>query len=192
MRIDFSATTEATTVVNVTNHAYFNLAGESSGSILQHELTLPAEQFIPVDPNMIPTGAVASVEGTPMDFRVATLVGARIDLAEEQLQRAGGYDHTWVMGEAGSMKLAAVVREPVSGRTLTVETTEPGVQFYTGNFLNGSLPNREGGRYERRSGLCLETQHYPDSPNRPDFPSTELRGGETMRSTTMFRFGTGV
>ena len=189
LRIEFTATTDQDTMVNVTNHAYFNLAGESSGSILGQEMLIPAASFIPTDAKLIPTGELALVEGTPFDFRVSMVIGKRIEAEDVQLQRAGGYDHTWVLGgAAGEMKLAAQVRDRASGRMLTVETTEPGVQFYSGNFLDGALQSRAGGVYARRTGLCLETQHFPDSPNQKQFPTTVLKAGETMRSTTVFRF----
>ena len=190
LHIDYVGITDAPTVVNVTNHTYFNLAGESSGTILDHVMRIPAAQYTPVNATLIPTGELASVEGTPFDFQAATRIGARIEDANEQLQRAGGYDHNWVMGNEGTLKLVAEARDPASGRLLSVKTTEPGVQFYSGNFLDGTMPNRSGGVYARRAGFCLETQHYPDSPNQPKFPSVELRPGEELRSTTVLQFST--
>ena len=188
LEVDFRASTDAATIVNVTHHAYFNLAGESAGSILDHVLQLPAAHFTPVDANLIPTGEMAQVEGTPFDFRQPTRVGERIDQQDIQLERAHGYDHNLAMGRAGEMKLAARLSEPRSGRVMTVETTEPGIQFYTGNHLDGSASNRQGGVYGGRTGLCLETQHYPDSPHHPNFPSTVLRPGETFKSRSVFLF----
>ncbi len=190
LHIDYMGVTDAPTEVNVTNHAYFNLAGESRGTILDHRMRIPAAAYTPVDATLIPTGELAGVEGTPFDFRTATRIGARIEAPDEQLRRAGGYDHNWAMGDAGTLKAIAEVTEPGSGRVLTVKTTEPGVQFYTGNFLDGTMPNQAGGVYVRRSGFCLETQHYPDSPNQPNFPSIELLPGEELRSTTVLQFST--
>ena len=153
-------------------------------------MTIPAASYTPTNEKLIPTGELAPVEGTPFDFRLPTMIGARIEADDEQLKRAGGYDHNWVLGNSvGEMVVAAQLRDPLSGRVLVVETTEPGVQFYSGNFLTGTLKNREGGVYARRTGLCLETQHFPDSPNQSGFPSTVLKAGDTMRSTTVFRFG---
>ena len=189
LRIDYSATTDKDTVANVTNHSYFNLAGQGQGDILGDVLTIYASKFTPVDAGLIPTGELKSVAGTPFDFRQPTVIGARIDNDDEQLKRGKGYDHNWVVdGAPGTLRPAARVSDPGSGRVLEVLTTEPGVQFYTGNFLDGTSTGKSGKVYQRRYGFCLETQHFPDSPNHPDFPTTVVKAGAEYKSTTVFRF----
>ncbi|PSQ70415.1 MAG: galactose-1-epimerase [Bacteroidetes bacterium QH_9_67_14] len=189
--VEYEATTTEATPVNLTQHSYFNLAGQDDGDILDHRLQLDAEVFTPVDSTMIPTGERRRVAGTPFDFTEWTPVGARIEQNNQQLERAGGYDHNFVLrrenADPGELVRAARVWEPQSGRLLTVRTTEPGVQFYSGNHLDGTLDGAAGA-YDYRSGLALETQHFPNSPNEPGFPSTILRPGETYRSTTVFAF----
>ncbi|HWE41887.1 MAG TPA: aldose epimerase family protein [Gemmatimonadaceae bacterium] len=186
--VDYSATTDAPTVVNLTQHSYFNL-GHAGSDVLAHELTIDADAIVAVDATLIPTGALMPVQGTPFDFRVATPIGARIDADHPQLQLAGGYDHTYVLGaQTRTPRRAAFVRAPSSGRTLEVETTEPGVQLYTGNFLDGSIRGEGGVAYPHRGGFCLETQHFPDAPNQPAFPSIVLRPGDRYESRTIFRF----
>jgi aldose 1-epimerase len=190
LRIDYSVSTDKPTVVNLTNHSYFNLSADNK-PILNEELMLPADKYTPVDAGLIPTGVLAPVEGTPFDFRKATVIGARINDNNEQLKIAGGYDHNWVLrGQNGEVKTAARVYDPASGRVLTVTTTEPGVQFYSGNFLDGTKFGKAQEGHVKNSGLCLETQHFPDSPNHPAFPTTELKPGETRHSTTTFTFST--
>jgi aldose 1-epimerase len=186
LRIDYHATTDKSTILNLTNHSYFNLAG--SGTVLGHELFINADQYTPSDAELIPTGEIAAVKGTPLDFTQPTTIGARI----EQLKpNPGGYDHNYVLNHGGTnLTLAARAFEPKSGRVLEVSTTEPGVQLYTGNFLDGRLMGVGGVAYDRHSGFCLETQHFPDSINKPNFPSTVLRPGQTFQSTTVFKFTT--
>lgn len=194
--VDYEATTDEATPLNLSQHTYFNLRGTDGGSgaqpdVLDHVLTLHAAGFTPVDTTLIPTGEIAPVAGTPFDFRTPTAIGARIGQDHPQLRHGGGYDHNWVLDRGGRTGLvrAARLSEPTTGRTLEVQTTEPGLQFYSGNFLDGTLTGKGGRRYGHRTGLCLETQHFPDSPNQPRFPSTILRPGETFRSRTVFAFG---
>ncbi len=190
LRIAYTATTDKDTVINLTHHSYFNLLGEGNGTILNHQLTIHGNRFLPTDAGSIPTGELRAVKGTPFDFLTPTTIGARIEQAHEQLKFGRGYDHTWIInGRPGTLRHAATLYEPFIGRMLQVWTTEPGMQLYTGNFLDGTLTGKSGKLYERRSGLCLETQHYPDSPNQPSFPTTTLRRGATYRSTTVYKFG---
>jgi aldose 1-epimerase len=187
--IDYEATTDKATPINLTQLSYFNLAGEGNGDVLAHVLQLNADHFTPVDKNLIPTEEIQSVKGTPLDFTQPTAIGARINDPYEQLVIAHGYDHNFVVNRKDdSLQFAARVREPKSGRVLEAYTTQPGIQLYTGNFLDGTVVGKHGHAYKQREALCLETQHYPDSPNHPGFPSTILRPGKTFHSKTVFKF----
>jgi len=187
MEVRYGATTDKDTIINLTNHSYFNLAGR--GSILDHELLINAGAFTPVSEDLIPTGEIRNVEGTPMDFRSAQKIGARLIEPYDQLRFTGGYDHNFVLNDSETpLKLAARVFDPMSGRKLEVMTTQPGLQFYSGNFLDGSIEGKGGIAYEKYSAMCLETQHFPDSPNHPNFPSTLLRANETFEELAVFRF----
>jgi aldose 1-epimerase len=188
LKLEFTATADKKTVCNLTHHSYFNLAGQ--GDVLGHIVQINADTFTPVDSGLIPTGELRSVGGTPLDFRKPLAIGAGIDSEYEQIKLGAGYDHNWVLNHAaGTLGLAASVAEPGSGRTMEVWTTEPGTQFYTGNFLDGKLRGKGGWRYQRREGFCFEPQHFPDSPNKPQFPTTELKPGETYRNTIIYKFG---
>lgn len=189
LKIDYSATTDKDTVINLTHHSYFNLRGEGDGDILNHRVRINANRFLPTDAGSIPTGELRQVAGTPFDFLEETAIGARINQNDEQLKFGNGYDHTWVInGPAGRLRFAASAYWPGSGLLMEVWTTEPGMQFYTGNFLDGTLTGKSGKVYQRRFGFCFETQHFPDSPNHPSFPTTVLRKGATYRSTTIYKF----
>jgi aldose 1-epimerase len=189
LKIDYSAMTDKPTEVNLTHHSYFNLAGAGNGNVLAHEILIDADRFTPVDSGLIPTGELKNVQDTPMDFRTATAIGARINDPYDQLQKGGGYDHNWVLNKLANVYgFAARVHEKASGRVMEVWTTEPGLQFYSGNFLNGTHVGKGNIKYDHRFGFCLETQHFPDSPNKPQFPSTTLNPGQTLTSTTSYRF----
>ncbi len=190
LQIDYSATTDKNTVVNLTNHSYFNLTGDMNKDILSHEIALQADKYLPVNETLIPTGELRSVKGTPFDFTKSFIIGTRInDSSDVQIKYGKGYDHCWVLTDSSkTLKNVASVFEPTSGRFLEVFTTEPAIQFYTGNFLDGTITGKGGVIYKHRSGLCLETQHFPDSPNQKAFPSTVLKPGETYRTTTVYKF----
>ncbi len=191
LQIEYFAETDQDTILNLTNHSYFNLAGEGSGNILSHVLTIPAEEYTPVNSDLIPTGGLAPVRDTPFDFRSPTAIGLRIANDNAQLRYAKGYDENFVLrkeGPAEVLQQAAHVLEPSTGRALIVKTTQPGVQFYSGNFLNSDIRGKHGHTYDKHAGLCLETQHFPDSPNHPEFPTTELKPGQTFHSITQYEF----
>jgi aldose 1-epimerase len=187
LKLEYAATTDKDTIVNLTQHSYFNLAGK--GDILNHEVMINADKFTPTDKNLIPTGELRPVQGTPFDFRKSTPIGARINQDDEQLKLAGGYDQNWVINKAADkLGLVARVHEPTTGRVLEVLSTEPGMQFYTGNHLNGKLTGKGGWVYKARSGFCMEPQHFPDSPNHPEFPSVVLKPGQEYHNTIIYRF----
>ena len=189
LQLNFTATTDKPTLCNLTQHSYFNLRGQGDGDILGHEVYINSDKITPVDKDLITTGEFMPVDGTPFDFRKPTAIGARINGTDQQLQFGHGYDHNWVINKPlGKLGLQARVYEPTTGRVMEEWSTEPGVQFYTGNFLDGSITGKDGKVYSRRTGFCLEPQHYPDSPNKPMFPTTELKPGETYQNTILYRF----
>lgn len=190
LRLEFTATTDKPTVINLTNHCYFNLAGAGNGTVLKHRVMIKSDKITPVDASLIPTGKYMEVKGTPFDFTTPHAIGERIDADDEQIKLGGGYDHCWVINQkaAGELGVQARVVEPKSGRVLEVLSTEPGLQFYTGNFLNGTNIGKGGIPYQKRFAFCMEPEHYPDSPNKPQFPSTELKPGETYKHTMIYKF----
>ncbi len=191
LEVDYEATTDKKTVVNLTQHSYFNLSGDFSKTILDHEIIIDSDKLVPVDADLIPTGKLDDVTNTPFDFRQAKAIGKEIEVENDQLKKGLGYDHCWVLNNQDKgFRFAASAYDPTSGRLLEVFTDEPGIQLYTGNFLDGTLPTRDGKTYAHRTGFCLETEHYPDSPNQKDFPSTELKPGETYKTKTSFKFST--
>jgi aldose 1-epimerase len=190
LKIDYTATTDKKTVINLTNHSYFNLSGNTKRDILDHTLSLAASKFLPVDKTLIPTGELKDVKGTAFDFTTPTVIGERINAKEQQIEFGGGYDHCWVLDKPDSLSPFATVYDSISGRFMEVFTTEPAVQFYSGNFLQGDITGKFNTVYKKRYGFCLETQHYPDSPNKPSFPTTVLNPGEVYKTQTIYKFST--